>query len=52
MDAQLPSLSPDQARAFRLDRKGAVIGAQLAERFHWKIGDTITLRINRKANLT
>ncbi len=35
---------PDQARAFRLDRKGAVVGAQLAKRFHWKIGDTITLR--------
>lgn len=35
---------PEQARAFIQDRKGALVGVKLAERFHWKPGDTITLR--------
>jgi putative ABC transport system permease protein len=35
---------PDEAQAFIRDRKGALIGVKLAKRFHWKIGDTITLR--------
>jgi putative ABC transport system permease protein len=35
---------PEQAKAFVMDRKGAIIGAKLAERFHWRLGDTITLR--------
>lgn len=37
-------VSPSEEKAFTSDRKGAVIGRKLAERFHWKIGDTITLR--------
>ena len=36
--------SPEEARAFVQDRKGALVGVRLAERFHWKPGDTITLR--------
>ena len=36
---------PDQQRAtFLNDRKGAVAGKKLAERFGWKIGDTVTLK--------
>ena len=31
-------------RAFREDREGAVVGAQLAERFGWKLGDRIPVR--------
>ncbi len=40
-DYVLPS---DQLEAFLKDRKGAVAGRKLAERFRWRIGDTITLR--------
>jgi len=37
-------LSPEEKRAFILDRKGCVVGKKLAERFGWKIGDTIPLK--------
>ena len=36
---------PDEQRlAFRNTRTGAVVGQQLADRFHWKIGDKIPLQ--------
>jgi len=38
------SLNPDEQKAFFLDRRGAVAGRKVAERFGWKIGDIITLR--------
>ncbi|HEY3347948.1 MAG TPA: FtsX-like permease family protein [Nitrospirota bacterium] len=34
----------DQKNAFIRDRKGAVVGKKLMERFHWKLGDTVTLK--------
>ena len=34
----------DQRAAFLRDRKSAVAGRKLAERYAWKIGDTVTLR--------
>ena len=37
-------LKPDEKRAFLQDRKGCVIGRKLAERFGWKIGDSIPLK--------
>jgi len=37
-------LTPDEKRAFFLDRKGCVIGRKLADRFGWKVGDTIPLK--------
>jgi putative ABC transport system permease protein len=37
-------LAPEEKRAFFLDRKGCVIGKKLAERFGWKVGDTIPLK--------
>jgi putative ABC transport system permease protein len=37
-------LTPEQKNAFLTDRKGAVIGRKLAERFGWEIGDTVTLK--------
>ena len=37
-------LPADQHQAFLRDRKGAVAGKKLAERFRWKIGDLITLQ--------
>jgi putative ABC transport system permease protein len=33
-----------QREAFRTTRTGAVVGQQLADRFHWKIGDKIPLQ--------
>jgi len=39
-------LPPDQEKAFIGDRKSCFVGRKLAERFHWKIGDTITLKGN------
>ncbi|MFW6325025.1 MAG: ABC transporter permease [Desulfovibrionales bacterium] len=36
-------LPPDQKEAFFRNRKGAVAGRNLAERFGWEVGDTITL---------
>ncbi len=36
---------PDQQRAtFMNDRKGAVAGKKIAEKFGWKVGDTVTLK--------
>lgn len=37
-------LAPAEKRAFMNDRKGCVAGRKLAERFGWKVGDTITLK--------
>lgn len=37
-------LSPDQKSAVFRDRKSAVAGRKLAERYGWKIGDIITLK--------
>lgn len=37
-------VSPAEEKAFVSDRKGAIIGRKLADRFHWRIGDTVTLR--------
>jgi len=37
-------LSPEEKRAFFLDRRGCVIGKKLAERFGWKLGDTVPLK--------
>lgn len=34
----------DQKAAFIRDRKGALAGRKIAEKYHWKIGDTITLK--------
>jgi putative ABC transport system permease protein len=34
----------DQWKAFVNDRQGAIAGAKLAERFHWKIGDRIPIK--------
>lgn len=37
-------LKPDEKRAFILDRRGCVVGKKLADRFAWKIGDSVPLR--------
>ncbi len=37
-------LSAAQRAAFRSTRTGAVVGARLAQQFHWKIGDRIPLQ--------
>jgi putative ABC transport system permease protein len=37
-------IPPDQKAAFFRDRKSAVAGKKLADRFGWKIGDQVTLR--------
>lgn len=37
-------VEPDQRRAFIADRKGCLIGRKLAQRFGWKIGDTVPLK--------
>jgi putative ABC transport system permease protein len=37
-------IPPDQKTAFFRDRKSAVAGRKLADRYGWKIGDTVTLR--------
>jgi putative ABC transport system permease protein len=37
-------VSDDQWKAFLNDRQGAIAGAKLAERFHWKIGDRIPIK--------
>ncbi|MFP5258142.1 MAG: ABC transporter permease [Acidobacteriota bacterium] len=37
-------VSPEDQKAFLADRKGAIIGRKLADRFHWRMGDTVTLR--------
>jgi putative ABC transport system permease protein len=35
---------PDQHKAWLADRQGAVIGADLAKRFNWKVGDRVPLQ--------
>lgn len=37
-------LPPDQLKAVLRDRKSCVVGRKLADRFGWKIGDTIPLK--------
>lgn len=37
-------IPPDQMSVFLRDRKGAVAGRKLVERFGWKLGDIITLK--------
>ncbi|MGH8296234.1 MAG: ABC transporter permease, partial [Steroidobacteraceae bacterium] len=37
-------LPPAELRAFEATRTGAVVGASLATKFHWKIGDQIPLQ--------
>lgn len=37
-------LKPDEKAALLRDRKGCLVGAKLAKRFGWKVGDLITLR--------
>ncbi|GAB4485879.1 MAG: ABC transporter permease [Thermodesulfovibrionales bacterium] len=37
-------LSPEEKKAFLLDRKGFVAGRKVAERFGWKVGDPVTLK--------
>jgi putative ABC transport system permease protein len=34
----------DQQKAWKADRQGAIVGADLAKRFGWKVGDRIPLR--------
>jgi putative ABC transport system permease protein len=36
-------IAPDQLEAFKSERVAAVAGRRLIEKFHWKIGDRITL---------
>lgn len=38
------TLTPEEKKAFLIDRRGSVAGWKTAERFGWKTGDTITLR--------
>jgi putative ABC transport system permease protein len=35
---------PDQHKAWLADRQGAIIGADLAKRFNWKVGDRVPLQ--------
>lgn len=37
-------VEPDQKRSFIADRKGCLIGRKLAQRFGWKIGDSVPLK--------
>jgi putative ABC transport system permease protein len=37
-------LSTDQRKAFHDIRTGAIVGASLAEKYHWKIGDKVPLQ--------
>jgi len=37
-------LTPEERRAFRNTRTGAVVGESLATKFHWKLGDKIPLQ--------
>jgi putative ABC transport system permease protein len=43
--AMYPELNapPDQMDAFRLDRRGAIIGRALSNKFGWQLGDTFQL---------
>jgi putative ABC transport system permease protein len=35
---------PDQQAAFLADRRGCCVGTKLIERYHWRIGDIVTLK--------
>ncbi|MEO1766833.1 ABC transporter permease [Thiobacter aerophilum] len=37
-------VQPAQMQAFLRDRQGAVVGRKLAQRFGWRLGDTVSLR--------
>lgn len=37
-------LSPEEKTAFLRDRRGAVVGKNLAERFGWRLGERVTLQ--------
>jgi putative ABC transport system permease protein len=37
-------LTPEEKKAFIIDRKGCVVGRNLSQRFGWKVGDVVTLR--------
>ncbi|HST45828.1 MAG TPA: FtsX-like permease family protein [Luteimonas sp.] len=37
-------IAPAQLEAFEAERTGAIVGASLAKRFGWKVGDTIPLQ--------
>jgi putative ABC transport system permease protein len=39
-------LPPDQLRTFRSQRNACIAGRKLIDKYHWKIGDTITLTGN------
>jgi putative ABC transport system permease protein len=39
------AVEPEQWKAFLADRRGCVIGAKLAARFGWKIGDKLPLKV-------
>jgi putative ABC transport system permease protein len=36
-------IPPDQLKSWLADRQGAIVGADLAKRFHWKVGDRIPI---------
>ena len=38
------SLPPDQAKAWKEDRRGAIAGKYLFDKYGWKIGDNITVK--------
>jgi putative ABC transport system permease protein len=37
-------LTPEEKKAFIIDRKGCVVGRNISQRFGWKVGDVVTLR--------
>jgi putative ABC transport system permease protein len=37
-------LNEEERRAFMRDRKGAVVGRKIADKFGWKVGDQVSLR--------
>lgn len=37
-------VEPGEMQAFLRDRQGAVVGRRLAQRFGWRVGDTVSLR--------
>src|SRR2546425_1534655 len=37
-------LTPEEKKAFLLDRQGCIVGRKLADQFGWKVGDQIPLR--------
>ena len=37
-------LSPEERKAFLIDRQGCIAGRKIADEYHWKVGDQIPLR--------